>query len=242
MQYYNPTPNPYFGMQPNVYQNNNGQFYYGYGQSANPNEVRNQYPGVNLYGSPNSISYPSVGGDPSSYVNPYGTGWAPYNYLDEIEDSVRENAELLDELETIDYGEDDNNWFEESDVIEQDIYRQHQYHQHQHQQPQHQHQGPKHGKGGGHTHAHFGATTCQDGHTHIHPGVSSTPIETQQGHVHKISGNTSFEDGHIHSYEEFTGPPIQLPNGYHTHYAEIRTTENDGHVHIIRGFTAPSKS
>ncbi|KEF36616.1 YmaF family [Schinkia azotoformans MEV2011] len=225
MHYYNSTPNPYFGMQPNAYQNNNGQPYYGYGQIANPTEVRNQYPGIDLYGS----------GNQTSYVNPYSAGWGSYNYLGEIENSVRENEELLDELEMIDYGEDDNNWFEESEMVEQNIYRQ----QQQHQQ---QHKGPKHGKGGGHTHAHFGATTCQDGHTHLHPGVTSTPIETQQGHVHKISGHTSFDDGHIHSYEEYTGPAIQLPNGYHTHYAEIRTTENDGHVHIIRGFTAPSKS
>lgn len=227
MHYYNTTSNPYFGMQPNVYPNNNGQTYYGYGQIANPNEVRNQYPGIDFYGS----------GAQTSYVNPYSAGWGAYNNLDEIENSVRENEELLDELEMIDYGEDDNNWFEEPDMFEQqNIYRQHQ-HQHQPQQ-----KGPKHGTGGGHTHAHYGATTCQDGHTHLHPGVTSTPIETQQGHVHKISGHTSFDDGHIHSYEEYTGPAIQLPNGYHTHYAEIRTTENDGHVHIIRGFTAPSKS
>lgn len=239
MQYYNTTPNPYFGMQPNVYPNNNGQFYYNYGQIPNLNDVRNQYPGIDLYGSPNPFNYQGVGVDPTAYVYPYGAGVDPNNYLDEIEESVRENAELLDELETIDYGEEDNNWFEEeTDMIDENFSRQHQ----QHQQHQHQHQGSQYEKGGGHTHAHYGATTCQDGHTHLHPGVTSTPIKTQQGHVHKISGHTSFEDGHIHSYEEYTSPPIQLPNGYHTHYAEIRTTENDGHVHIIRGFTAPSKS
>ncbi|HHW38423.1 MAG TPA: hypothetical protein GXX18_14485 [Bacillales bacterium] len=232
MHYYNTTPNPY-GMQPNVYPNSVGQPYYGYDQMANPNEIRNQYPGIDLNGSPNPIGYPGVGGDPISCVNPYGTGWAPYHYLDGIENSVRENGEFLDELEIIDYGEGDNNWFEESNMIEQNIYRQHQ---------PHQYKGAEHGKGGGHTHAHFGATTCQDGHTHIHPSVTSTSIKTQQGHVHKIYGNTSFDDGHIHSYEEHTGPAIQLQNGFHTHYAEFRTTENDGHVHIIRGFTAPSKS
>lgn len=97
-------------------------------------------------------------------------------------------------------------------------------------------------KGRGHTHAHFGATTCQDGHTHLHPGVTGTPIETNVGHIHKIYGNTTFDDGHIHYYEEYTGPPIPLQDGYHTHYAEMRTTKDDGHVHIIKGFTAPSKS
>lgn len=236
MYYYNNNimPNPYLGMQPNVNPNHNGQQYYGYGQIANPHEVRNQYPGIDIYASPNPIGYHGMGEAPTSYVYPYGAGVDPYNYLDEIENSVREDAELLDELEMIDIGEDDDSWYEESDMIEQNIYRQHQQHQ-----PQ---KGSKHGKGGGHTHAHYGATTCQDGHTHLHPGVTSTPIETEQGHVHKIYGNTSFDDGHIHSYEEYTSPPIQLPNGYHTHYAEIRTTENDGHVHIIKGFTAPSKS
>ncbi len=43
---------------------------------------------------------------------------------------------------------------------------------------------------GGHTHAHFGATTCQDGHTHIHPGVTSNPIPTPDGHIHIIRGFT----------------------------------------------------
>lgn len=94
----------------------------------------------------------------------------------------------------------------------------------------------------GHTHAHSGATTCQDGHTHLHPGVTSTPIRTAEGHMHKIWGNTTFDDEHIHYYEDYTGPPIPLPNGYHTHYAEIRTTEHNGHIHVIKGFTAPSKN
>lgn len=238
MHYYNAMPNPYLGMQPNVYPNDYNQTYYGYGQIANPNEVRNQYPGIDLYGSSNPIVYPSIGSDPTSYVYPNEAVADPgsYNDLDEIENSIRENAELLDELEMIDFGDDDDSWYEGSDIIEQNINR-----QQQHQQ-QPQHKGSKHGKGGGHTHAHYGATTCQEGHTHLHPGVTSTPIETQQGHVHKVYGNTSFDDGHIHTYEEYTSPPIQLPNGYHTHYAEIRTTESDGHVHIIRGFTAPSKS
>jgi len=94
----------------------------------------------------------------------------------------------------------------------------------------------------GHTHAVYGATTCQDKHTHLHPGVTSTPIQNKEEHVHKLSGNTTFDDGHIHYYEDYTSPPIPLPNGYHTHYAVIKTTKNDGHVHIIKGFTAPSKS
>ncbi|GGB37269.1 hypothetical protein GCM10011409_13350 [Lentibacillus populi] len=97
------------------------------------------------------------------------------------------------------------------------------------------------GKRQGHTHAHYGATTCNDKHTHLHPGVTSTPIETQEGHVHKIWGNTTFDDGHIHYYEAHTSPPISLPNGYHTHYVEIKTTENDGHTHTIKGFTRASK-
>lgn len=54
-------------------------------------------------------------------------------------------------------------------------------------------------------------------------------------------GHTTFDDKYIHSYGAYTSPPIPLPNGYHTHYVEIRTTENDGHVHVIRGFTAASK-
>ncbi|WP_404454511.1 YmaF family protein [Virgibacillus necropolis] len=94
----------------------------------------------------------------------------------------------------------------------------------------------------GHTHGHGGATTCDDGHAHLHPGVTSTPIETQEGHVHKMWGNTTFDDEHIHYYEVYTSTPIPLPGGYHTHYAEIETTESDGHTHIIKGFTKPSKS
>ncbi|MGP4105686.1 YmaF family protein [Virgibacillus sp. L01] len=94
----------------------------------------------------------------------------------------------------------------------------------------------------GHTHAHYGATTCNDKHTHLHPGVTSTPIETSDGHVHKIYGNTTFDYGHIHYYEAQTSPPIPLGNGYHTHYAEIKTTENDGHTHTIKGYTRASKS
>lgn len=94
----------------------------------------------------------------------------------------------------------------------------------------------------GHTHGLYGATSCQNKHTHLHPGVTSTPIETDKGHIHKIHGNTTFEYNHIHYYEAYTSPPISLPNGYHTHYAEIRTTENDGHVHVIKGFTQASKS
>ncbi|MFS0574672.1 YmaF family protein [Sporosarcina sp. 179-K 3D1 HS] len=96
--------------------------------------------------------------------------------------------------------------------------------------------------GEGHTHGHGGATTCQDGHVHLHPGVTSTPIETEQGHVHWMTGNTTFDDGHIHQYETYTSTPIPLPGGYHTHYVEIRTTEDDGHTHIIKGFTEPSRS
>ncbi|WP_099159816.1 YmaF family protein [Virgibacillus ndiopensis] len=92
-----------------------------------------------------------------------------------------------------------------------------------------------------HTHAHYGATSCNDGHTHLHPGVTSAPIETQEGHVHVIYGNTTFDDDHIHYYEAYTSPPIPLPNGYHTHFAEIRTTENDGHIHVIKGFVRASK-
>ncbi|HLR66577.1 YmaF family protein [Virgibacillus alimentarius] len=94
----------------------------------------------------------------------------------------------------------------------------------------------------GHTHAHSGATTCQDGHTHLHPGVTSTPIHTKDGHVHKIWGNTTFDDEHIHYYEDYTGPPIPLSNGYHTHYVKTKTTTNDGHVHVVKGFIEPSKS
>ncbi|MDC3414022.1 YmaF family protein [Aquibacillus sp. 3ASR75-11] len=94
----------------------------------------------------------------------------------------------------------------------------------------------------GHTHGHNGATTCNDEHVHMHPGVTSTPIETKEGHIHKVWGNTTFDDGHIHYYEAYTGPPIPLPNGYHTHYAEIKTTEADGHIHMIKGFTKPSQS
>ncbi|MFD2761165.1 YmaF family protein [Lentibacillus juripiscarius] len=93
----------------------------------------------------------------------------------------------------------------------------------------------------GHTHAHYGSTTCDDKHNHLHPGVTSTPIETDEGHVHIIYGNTTFDDGHIHYYEAYTSPPISLGNGYHTHYAEITTTENDGHTHVIKGYTAASK-
>lgn len=94
----------------------------------------------------------------------------------------------------------------------------------------------------GHTHGHGGATTCNDKHTHLHPGVTSTPIETDEGHVHIMWGNTTFEDDHIHYYEVYTSTEVPMPGGYHTHYAEIRTTENDGHTHIIKGFTMPSKS
>ncbi|OZU88845.1 hypothetical protein CIL03_11210 [Virgibacillus indicus] len=94
----------------------------------------------------------------------------------------------------------------------------------------------------GHTHAHYGATTCNDKHTHLHPGVTGPPVDTTEGHVHKIYGNTTFDDEHIHQYEAYTSPPIPLPNGYHTHFVEIKTTENDGHTHVIKGFTAASKS
>jgi hypothetical protein len=94
----------------------------------------------------------------------------------------------------------------------------------------------------GHTHAHYGATSCMEDHTHLHPGVTSRPIETKEGHVHEIYGNTTFEDGHIHEYNTRTGPPIELTNGYHTHYVEIKTTKNDGHTHMIKGFIAASKS
>ena len=96
--------------------------------------------------------------------------------------------------------------------------------------------------GTGHTHAFDGATTCNDGHTHLHPGVTGTPIESNESHVHKVYGNTTFDDNHIHEYEAYTGPPIPLANGYHTHFVEIRTTESDGHTHVIKGFTAASKS
>jgi YmaF family len=94
----------------------------------------------------------------------------------------------------------------------------------------------------GHTHGHSGATTCQDGHVHLHPGVTSTPIETEEGHIHYMSGNTTFDDGHIHQYETYTSIPIPMPGGYHTHYVEIRTTRDDGHTHVIKGFTEPSTS
>lgn len=94
----------------------------------------------------------------------------------------------------------------------------------------------------GHTHAHYGSTTCNDKHNHLHPGVTSTPIETKEGHVHKIFGNTTFDDKHIHYYEAYTSPPIALGDSYHTHYAEVKTTENDGHTHVIKGFTKASKS
>ncbi|PAV30963.1 hypothetical protein CIL05_04410 [Virgibacillus profundi] len=103
-----------------------------------------------------------------------------------------------------------------------------------------QHTNPA--ESGGHTHAHYGATTCNDGHTHLHPGVTGPPIESSEGHIHKIYGNTTFDDEHIHHYEANTSPAIPLPNGYHTHYAEIKTTESDGHTHVIKGFTAASKS
>src|SRR5699024_924847 len=94
----------------------------------------------------------------------------------------------------------------------------------------------------GHTHAHYGATTCEAEHTHLHPGVTSPPMSIENGHIHKIYGHTSFDDEHIHSYEAYTSPAIPLPGGFHTHYVSIQTTEKDGHVHIIKGFTAPSKS
>lgn len=106
----------------------------------------------------------------------------------------------------------------------------------------HEIQRAKPSKAAGHTHAHYGATTCKDKHTHLHPGVTGQPIETKEGHVHKIYGNTTFDDYHIHRYEAYTSPPIELADGYHTHYVEIKTTENDGHVHVIKGFTAASKS
>ena len=94
----------------------------------------------------------------------------------------------------------------------------------------------------GHTHGHLGATTCQEGHVHLHPGVTSTPIETEEGHIHYLSGNTTFDDEHIHQYEAYTSIPIPMPGGYHTHYVEIRTTMDDGHTHVIKGFTEPSTS
>lgn len=102
--------------------------------------------------------------------------------------------------------------------------------------------GGNHQNSSGHTHGHFGATTCNDGHTHLHPGVTSTPVETAEGHVHEIWGNTTFDDQHIHYYEAYTSVPIPLPGGYHTHYAEITTSESDGHTHTIKGFTKASKS
>ncbi|ASN04661.1 YmaF family protein [Virgibacillus necropolis] len=109
-------------------------------------------------------------------------------------------------------------------------------------QPNNNMMGGSHHVNSDHTHGHGGATTCDDGHVHLHPGVTSTPIETSEGHVHKMWGNTTFDDKHIHYYEVYTSPPIPLPGGYHVHYAEIETTENDGHTHIIKGFTKASKS
>lgn len=92
-----------------------------------------------------------------------------------------------------------------------------------------------------HTHGHLGATTCQDGHVHMHPGVTSKPIETQEGHVINYQKIQLLKMVTFY-YEAYTSPPITLPNGYHTHYVEIKTTKNDEHIHIIKGFTQPSKS
>lgn len=94
----------------------------------------------------------------------------------------------------------------------------------------------------GHAHAHYGSTTCNDKHNHLHPGVTSTPIQTNDGHVHIVYGNTTFADNHIHYYEAYTSPPVSLGSGYHNHYVEIKTTKNDGHTHTIKGYTAASKS
>ncbi|HEX7064665.1 MAG TPA: YmaF family protein [Bacillales bacterium] len=94
---------------------------------------------------------------------------------------------------------------------------------------------------GGHVHGNLGATTCSDGHVHMHPGVSSTPIPTQQGHVHLLRNITTYDDEHVHQYQTYTSAPIPLANGYHTHYIEVQTSMADGHTHVIKGFTEPSK-
>src|SRR5690625_6894720 len=85
----------------------------------------------------------------------------------------------------------------------------------------------------GHTHAHSGATSCQDKHTHLHAGVTGTPIHNKEGPAHKIFGNTTFDDGHIHYCDDYKRRPMRLPDGYHTHYEEIEPTQADEHVHII---------